>query len=70
MNVIAAGGCEIETRRKRVELRDPKRFTDPTRRLIPIPARWILQLLAVNDFLTLSPATTKPADPATKTSIA
>ena len=30
-NVLAAGGCEIETRRKTVELRDPDRFTDPTR---------------------------------------
>jgi deazaflavin-dependent oxidoreductase (nitroreductase family) len=30
-NVLAAGGCEIETRRKTVRLRDPKRFTDATR---------------------------------------
>ena len=56
-NVLAAGGCKIETRRKTVALRDPKRFTDPTRQLIPIPARWILRLLDVNDFMALSPAT-------------
>jgi deazaflavin-dependent oxidoreductase (nitroreductase family) len=67
-NVLAAGGCEIETRRKTVELRDPKRFTDPARQLIPIPARWILRLLDVNEFVTLRPATVTPADAATKRS--
>jgi hypothetical protein len=55
-NVLVAGGCEVETRRKTVELRNPKRFTDPTRALIPIPARWILGLIDVSDFMTLSPA--------------
>jgi deazaflavin-dependent oxidoreductase (nitroreductase family) len=69
-NVLAAGGCEIETRRKTVELRDPTRFTDPTRHLVPIPARWILRVLDVKDFMALSPATATPADAATKTSIA
>jgi deazaflavin-dependent oxidoreductase (nitroreductase family) len=63
-NVLAAGGCEIETRRKTVALRDPSRFTDPTRHLIPIPARWMLRLLDVNDFMALSPATSTPVDPA------
>jgi deazaflavin-dependent oxidoreductase (nitroreductase family) len=63
-NVLSAGGCEIETRRKTVELRDPKRFTDPTRRLIPIPARWILRLVDVKDFMALSPATATPVAPA------
>jgi deazaflavin-dependent oxidoreductase (nitroreductase family) len=69
-NVLAARGCEIETRRKTIELRDPKQFTDPTRQLIPIPARWILRLLDVNDFMTLSPATAKLVDAAASTSIA
>ena len=69
-NVLAAGGCELETRRKTVELRDPKRFTDPTRHLIPIPARWILRLIDVNDFMTLRPTTATPAGAATKTRIA
>jgi deazaflavin-dependent oxidoreductase (nitroreductase family) len=66
-NVLATGGCEIETRRKTVELRDPKRFTDPSQHLIPIPARWILRLLDVNEFMALSPVTATPADAATKT---
>jgi deazaflavin-dependent oxidoreductase (nitroreductase family) len=56
-NVLAAGGCAIETRRKKVELSDPTRFIDSTQHLIPIPARWILRLLGVNDFLALRPAT-------------
>ena len=30
-NVIAAGGCEIETRRQRIELGSPQRFIDPSR---------------------------------------
>jgi deazaflavin-dependent oxidoreductase (nitroreductase family) len=54
-NVLAAGGCAIETRRRTVELREPKQFTDPTRHLIPIPARWILQTIDVNDFMALTP---------------
>lgn len=66
-NVLAAGGCEIETRRSTVELRDPDRFTDPTRRLIPVPARWILRMIDVSDFIALSPATATPLDAATKT---
>jgi len=60
-NVLAAGGCEIETRRRTVKLREPKLFTDPTRHLIPIPARWILRLVDVKDFMSLGPASSTPA---------
>jgi deazaflavin-dependent oxidoreductase (nitroreductase family) len=55
-NVIAAGGCEIRTRRTNVRLGDPKRFRDPSRRLVPIPARWILRLANVDEFMALTPA--------------
>lgn len=55
-NVLAAGGCRIETRRRTVELRDPQRFDDPSRRLVPKPARWILGLLDVDQFLGLTQA--------------
>src|SRR5262245_8080386 len=54
-NVLAAGRCGIETRRRTVALVAPERFTDPTRQLIPAPARWILALLSVNEFLAISP---------------
>ena len=56
-NVLAAGRCEIRTRRRTVELVAPQRFTDPTRRLAPVPARWILALLSVDEFLAMSRAT-------------
>lgn len=56
-NVVAAGGCAIETRRRTVRLERPELFTDAAaRRLIPRPARWILTLLGVEDFLALEPA--------------
>jgi deazaflavin-dependent oxidoreductase (nitroreductase family) len=55
-NVLAAGGCKIKTRRQVVELCDPQLFTDPTRRLVPAPARWILGLVNVDEFMALSPA--------------
>ena len=54
-NVVAAGGCEIETRRRTVKLDRPELFTDPTQHLIPPPARWILAALNVVDFLALHP---------------
>ncbi|HEU0335544.1 MAG TPA: nitroreductase family deazaflavin-dependent oxidoreductase [Gaiellaceae bacterium] len=54
-NVLAAGGCRLETRGRTVELRRPERFTDPTQRLVPLPARWILRLLGVEEFLALRP---------------
>jgi len=54
-NVIAAGGCEIETRGRKVKLRDPRRFSDPRRSQIPIPVRWILGLFRVDEFMSLAP---------------
>jgi deazaflavin-dependent oxidoreductase (nitroreductase family) len=56
-NVLAAGGCRIRTRRRTIELRDPRRFSDPGRQVVPPPARWILGLIHVDQFLALSPAT-------------
>jgi deazaflavin-dependent oxidoreductase (nitroreductase family) len=55
-NVVAAGGCEIRTRGRTVELVEPERFTDATRRAVPIPARWILGLIHVDEFLALRAA--------------
>ena len=53
-NVLAAGGCEIETRRRIVTLSDPELFHDEERRAVPAPPRWILALAGVDDFLSLS----------------
>jgi deazaflavin-dependent oxidoreductase (nitroreductase family) len=55
-NVLAEGRCAIRTRRRTIELVGPERFRDPTRHLIPIPARWILRLVDVDDFIALRPA--------------
>jgi deazaflavin-dependent oxidoreductase (nitroreductase family) len=54
-NVLAAGKCVIRTRRRRIELIEPERFRDPTRHLVPIPARWILKVVDVDEFVTLRP---------------
>jgi deazaflavin-dependent oxidoreductase (nitroreductase family) len=54
-NVVSAGRCEITTRRKRVELVNPTLLTDATRHHVPLPARWILGIIDVEDFLTLEP---------------
>ncbi|HEV8462524.1 MAG TPA: nitroreductase family deazaflavin-dependent oxidoreductase [Gaiellaceae bacterium] len=53
-NVLAAGGCEIETRRRIVTLSDPELFHDEERRAVPAPPRWILALAGVDDFLSLT----------------
>jgi deazaflavin-dependent oxidoreductase (nitroreductase family) len=52
-NVLAARRCSIRTRRREVELADPELLNDPTRHLVPRPARWILELVKVEDFLLL-----------------
>jgi deazaflavin-dependent oxidoreductase (nitroreductase family) len=53
-NVVAAGGCELEIRRRSVRLTDPRVVHDESRRLAPRPVRPILRLLGVADFLRLS----------------
>lgn len=54
-NVLAARSCAIRTRGRRIELREPERFRDPSRHLVPIPARWILRLVDVDDFVMFRP---------------
>jgi deazaflavin-dependent oxidoreductase (nitroreductase family) len=53
-NVVAAGGCEIRTRGRSIELHDPERFRDATLGKVPIPARWLLGLIHVDEFLALT----------------
>lgn len=52
-NVVAAGRCEIRHRGATVQLAEPELFTDPTRGPVPVPARWILGLIHVDEFLAL-----------------
>jgi deazaflavin-dependent oxidoreductase (nitroreductase family) len=53
-NVLAAGGCILETRGRRVRLIAPRLVHDADRRLMPAPARLILGLSQVSDFLELT----------------
>ncbi|TMQ92370.1 nitroreductase family deazaflavin-dependent oxidoreductase [Actinomadura soli] len=53
-NTVAAGGCDLEWRGKRVRLTDPRIVHDPARKAVPAAVRPILGLAGVNDFLHLS----------------
>jgi deazaflavin-dependent oxidoreductase (nitroreductase family) len=52
-NVLAAGGCRLETRRRTVSLTAPRLVHDETRRAVPAVPRAILGRLGVFDFLHL-----------------
>jgi deazaflavin-dependent oxidoreductase (nitroreductase family) len=55
-NVLAAGGCDLETRGRRLHLVDPRVVHDPGRRPVPAPVRVPLAALGVDDFLMMSVA--------------
>lgn len=55
-NVMAAGSCDVRTHGRSVHLCEPRIFTDPARRLVPVPVRAVLQILDVSDFLSMRPA--------------
>ena len=55
-NVLAAGGCQLETRGRVVRLVAPRLYQDEQRRGIRTFERQILRLLGVADFLTLQAA--------------
>lgn len=52
-NVIAAGGCEVETRGEQIRLVDPQIRRDPRRSLVPAAVRPILRLVDVTEFMIL-----------------
>jgi deazaflavin-dependent oxidoreductase (nitroreductase family) len=53
-NVLAAGGCELETRRRTVRLVSPRLYHDETRQGIRPVERQVLRLIGVADFLALT----------------
>ena len=57
-NVLAAGGAEIQTRGRRLDVVDPELARDPARTLVPRPVRVALRLANVDEFMLL-----KRADP-------
>ena len=52
-NVMAAGGCELLTRGRHIELTAPRLFHDGDRSETPVVGRTLLGLLHVYDFLEL-----------------
>ena len=52
-NVLAAKGCEVTTLGRRYALVEPEVFRDDSRSLVSPPARPILALLGVDEFLRL-----------------
>jgi deazaflavin-dependent oxidoreductase (nitroreductase family) len=53
-NVLAAGGCEIHARGRWFRVGAPRIYHDETRPGIRPLERWVLGLLAVSDFLSLT----------------
>ena len=53
-NVLADGGCTLETRGRALRLSQPRLFHDESRRVVPAPVRLILGLINVSDFLELT----------------
>jgi deazaflavin-dependent oxidoreductase (nitroreductase family) len=52
-NVLAAGGCELQTRRNRYELTSPRLYRDDGRQGVPAPVRLALGAISVHDFVAL-----------------
>jgi hypothetical protein len=53
-NIQAAGGCELRTRGRVLQLEAPHVYHDETRRGIRAPHRHVLRLLGVTEFLSLT----------------
>jgi deazaflavin-dependent oxidoreductase (nitroreductase family) len=53
-NVLADGGCTLETRGRSLRLSRPRLFHDESRHAVPAPVRLILGLIKVSDFLELA----------------
>lgn len=52
-NVIAAGGCELQTGGRHYHLADPTIVHDPSRKQFPLPVRTVLGIVGANDFMKL-----------------
>jgi len=52
-NVLAAGGCELRTRGRVLRMDSPRVYHDATRQGMPLPARQVLGVIGVAEFLSL-----------------
>jgi deazaflavin-dependent oxidoreductase (nitroreductase family) len=50
-NVLAAGGAELHARGRDHRVTDPRVQRDPSRRAVPLPVRFVLRLIGVDEFL-------------------
>jgi deazaflavin-dependent oxidoreductase (nitroreductase family) len=55
-NVLAAGGCRVQIRGRWLDLTEPRRFTDRSRRQVPWIVRIPLAILRVDQFVELRAA--------------
>ena len=53
-NVLAAGGCDLVTRGRRVRLTNPRLLHDERRSMMPAHVRLVLGLAHVSEFLELT----------------
>lgn len=53
-NVLAAGGCKLETRGKEYQLSAPRVVHDPSRRRFPILVRLVLRLVGADEYIEFS----------------
>jgi deazaflavin-dependent oxidoreductase (nitroreductase family) len=53
-NVVAHGGCTLETRGRTDRLSRPRLFHDESRSAVPAPVRLVLGIVNVSDFLELT----------------
>jgi deazaflavin-dependent oxidoreductase (nitroreductase family) len=61
-NVIAAGGCDLETRGRVEHLNAGRLFHDESRASLPWLPRKVLGLLKVSDFLSLTRRPPRPPE--------
>ena len=57
-NVVAAGGCEIESQRRRIALTNPQIVSDPDRRWAPPVVRQVLGVIGASQYMQLTNADT------------
>ena len=62
-NVLAAGGCELRTHGRVIQVGSPRLFHDESRASIRPVERQVLRILNVSDFLSLTPTSASTAAP-------
>ena len=53
-NVLAAGGCELQTHWKEYQLCTPNIVRDPTRWRFPFPVRIVLRIVGADEYMEFS----------------